>query len=121
MHMKRNRQKINVKQVVERGKTKLRVETNVTGKIEGEDLRHTGGRAMGKKSSCEGHSTDSMAETFILARRKKSSQKMQGAEIYYSQTGVEDDLRHAGVRFWTCMFQYFQERRTCCRQKGVDD
>ena len=37
MYMNRSRQKIYVTQVVERGKTKLRVKTNVTCQMEEED------------------------------------------------------------------------------------
>jgi hypothetical protein len=51
MYINRIRQTIHVTHVVVRGKTILRVETNVTGYIEVDaDLRNTGGRAIGRNA-----------------------------------------------------------------------
>ena len=90
IHMKRSRQKIYMTQVV--GCARLN-------KADA-DLRHTGCRAMGKT-----------AVKVPIERSEKY--------IYDNTKGGEEDLRHAGVRFWPCMFQHVQERRTrCCRQAG---
>ena len=61
---------------------------NVTGEIEvQDDLRHTGGRAIGIKASAKVIAETEVLIIFILARRKK----LQGEEIYYNQ--VEGERR----------------------------
>ena len=47
-----------------------------------------------EKCRCECQSTDSRAEMFYISQTKNISRRMQGEDIYYSQTEGEDDLCH---------------------------
>ena len=66
------------------------------------DFRHTGGRAIGKNAGAK-------VKAQTVGRRRFIT---QCGEKYIRQTEGEDDLRHACVRYKTCMFQHDQERRT---------
>ena len=97
MHMNRSRQNIHVTKVVEGGKTKLRIKTNVTCQIEEEDdLRHIGGTAMGKDAGATVISQTVGQRLFISARWKKTLPEecrakryltaiQKGKTIYYTQ------------------------------------
>jgi len=49
---------------------------------------------MGKNAGVKVIAQTVWRRRFILARRKNSSRRMQGEEIYYSETEGEDDLSH---------------------------